>query len=164
MWYDANGNQIGISEGNVVASDHKGAWVSSNVTASAPAGAAFAAIGVSGNVSNGGGLEVDAARWNYQYVPQVPTGVVQNTYVYNPDGELVSGTTADGDTESWQYNAYGQLTQHTDLNGANYTYSYDANTGAETGESDNWSPTGQTAVPGYVSAPITTPNSGTLTC
>ncbi len=163
VWYDANGNQIGVSEGNVVASDHKGAWVSSNVTASAPAGAAFAAIGVSGNASNGGGLEVDAARWNYQYVPQVPTGVVQNTYVYNQDGQLVSETTADGDTESWQYNAYGQVTQHTDLNGANYTYSYDANTGAETGESDNWSPTGQTAMPGYVSAPITTPNSETLT-
>ncbi len=55
---------------------------------------------------------------------------------------MVSETTADGDTESWQYNAYGQVTQHTDLNDADYTCSYDANTGAETGESDSLSPPG----------------------
>jgi YD repeat-containing protein len=94
----------------------------------------------------------------------VPTGVVQDTYAYSMDGDLVSETTADGDTESWQYNQYGQALTHTDLSGANYAYTYDAATGLETGESDNWSPTAQGQVaPTYVTGPISTPNRETLT-
>src|SRR6185312_2346681 len=88
----------------------------------------------------------------------------QDTYVYDLDGNLVSQTTADRDTETWQYDTYGRVTTHTDLSGAVYHYAYDANTGLLTGESDNWSPTAQgQSTPAYVTAPITTPNSSTDT-
>jgi len=164
QWFDAAGNLIGNSVGNVVSTDRVGRWEASTVTAGAPAGAAYAALAVSGSANGIGGVEVDAAKWNYQYIPAAPTGVVQDTYVYNMDGSLASETTADGDTETWQYNAYGQATTHTDLSGALYNYTYDANTGLLIGESDNWSPTAQgQATPLYVTAPITTPNSSTDT-
>ncbi|MGC1549571.1 MAG: C2 family cysteine protease, partial [Rhodanobacter sp.] len=164
QWFDASGNLISTSVGSVVYSDHKGAWKPSSLTAIAPPGAAFAALAVAGNTNGIGGVGVDGAHWNYQYTPQVPTGVVQDTYVYNADGDLISESTADGDTESWQYNQYGQAITHTDLSGATYNYTYDPNTGLETNESDDWSPTaqGQTA-PGYVTGPISTPNSEALT-
>ena len=164
LWYDASGNLISTSEGNVVSNDHKGAWETTTVTGSAPVGAAFAAVGIAGSSNGIGSVSVRGVSWNYQYTPSVPTGVVQDTYVYNMDGDLVSETTADGDTESWQYNQYGQAVTHTDLSGANYAYTYDASTGLETGESDNWSPTAQGQVaPTYVTGPISTPNSETLT-
>jgi YD repeat-containing protein len=163
-WYDANGNLISTSSGNTVYTDKRAAWKTSTVSASAPAGAAYAALVVLANNNGVGIVGIDAARWNYQYIPQVPTGVVQDTFVYDMDGNLVSETTADGDTESSQYNQYGQVTQHTDLSGAQYSYTYDANTGAQIGESDNWSPAAQgQVVPAYVTAPTTTPNSETLT-
>jgi YD repeat-containing protein len=164
LWYDADGNLISTSEGNVVSNDHKGAWETTTVTGSAPVGAAFAAVGISGDSNGIGSVSVRGVSWNYQYTPSVPTGVVQDTYVYNMDGDLVSETTADGDTESWQYNAYGQAVTHTDLSGADYSTTYDAATGQETGESDTWSPTAQGQVaPTYVTGPIGTPNSETLT-
>jgi len=164
LWYDANGNLISYSEGNVVSNDKKGAWETTSVTGTAPPGAAFAAVGISGNSNGIGSVSARGVSWNYQYTPGVPTGVVQDTYVYNMDGDLVSETTADGDTESWQYNQYGQALTHTDLSGANYAYTYDAATGLETGESDNWSPTAQGQVaPTYVTGPISTPNRETLT-
>jgi len=163
-WYDANGNLIKTDTGTLVNDDHKGAWETSTITATAPAGAAYASLAVIGTANGIGSVSVESVQWNYQYVPQVPTGVVQDTYVYDMDGNLISQTTADGDTESWQYNQYGQVTQHTDLSGAQYTYTYDANTGAQIGESDNWSPAAQGQVaPSYVTAPLNTPNSETLT-
>ena len=163
-WYDASGNLITTQTGNWVDNDHKGAWETSTVVGTAPAGAAYASLAVVGSANGIGSISVENAQWNYQYIPQVPTGVVEDMYVYDMDGNLVSETTADGDTESWQYNPYGQVTQHTDLSGANYNYTYDANTGAQIGESDNWSPTAQGQVaPAYATAPLTTPNSETLT-
>ncbi|RUL72743.1 LysM peptidoglycan-binding domain-containing protein [Dyella choica] len=163
-WYDANGNLIKTDTGNLVNNDHKGAWETSSITATAPAGAAYASLAVIGTANGIGSVSVESVQWNYQYVPQIPTGVVQDTYVYDMDGNLISETTADGNTESWQYNAYGQVTQHTDLSGANYSYTYDTNTGAQIAESDNWSPAAQGQVaPSYVTAPLNTPNSETLT-
>jgi YD repeat-containing protein len=163
LWYDASGNLISTSGGNVVTTKASG-WHPSLVTGTAPAGAAFAAVGVSANGDGIGNVVVDAVTWNYQYIPTAPTGVVQDTYVYDLDGNLVSQTTADRDTETWQYDAYGRVTTHTDLSGAVYNYTYDANTGLLTGESDNWSPTAQgQSTPAYVTAPISTPNSSTDT-
>jgi YD repeat-containing protein len=163
LWYDASGNLISTSGGNVVTTKASGCHPSL-VTGTAPAGAAFAAVGVSANGDGIGNVVVDAVTWNYQYIPTAPTGVVQDTYVYDLDGNLVSQTTADRDTETWQYDAYGRVTTHTDLSGAVYNYTYDANTGLLTGENDNWSPTAQgQSTPAYVTAPITTPNSSTDT-
>lgn len=164
VWYDAQGNIIGRSPGNVISTDRKGAYHATSVTATAPAGAAFAAVAVDGTSNGIGAAVVDAVSWNYQYIPTTPTGVVQDTFVYDLDGNLVSKTTADGDTETWQYDAYGRVSSHTDLSGAVYNYTYDPNTGRLTGESDNWSPQSQgQQTPAYVTAPVSTPNSSTDT-
>ncbi|MHB1059459.1 MAG: hypothetical protein ACYC0F_16420, partial [Rhodanobacter sp.] len=164
LWYDANGNFLSASTGNYVIDGRHGAWHPSRVTAAAPAGAAYASVAINGWNHTNDPLWADAVSWNYQYIPTAPTGVVQNTYVYDLDGQLVSQTTADGDTETWQYDAYGRVVGHTDLSGAVYHYTYDADTGLLTGESDNWSPTAQgQSTPAYVTAPITTPNSSTDT-
>ncbi|MGC1547484.1 MAG: LysM peptidoglycan-binding domain-containing protein, partial [Rhodanobacter sp.] len=163
-WYDASGNFISASTGTYVGNDHKGAWETSYLTATAPPGAAYASLAAFGSANGVGSVSVDNVQWNYQYIPQAPTGVVQDTYVYNMDGDLVSETTADGDNETWQYNQYGQAVTHTDLSGATYNYAYDPNTGLETSESDNWSPATQGQIaPSYVTGPINTPNSETLT-
>ncbi|GAB2786016.1 LysM peptidoglycan-binding domain-containing protein [Dyella kyungheensis] len=164
LWYDASGNLLGSSDGNVVSTDHFGAYHASSVTGTAPPGAAFATVAVTADANGIGAAVVDAVVWNYQYIPSSPQGVVQDSYVYDMDGNLISKTTADGDTETWEYNAYGQMTRHTDLSGAVYSYSYDANTGAQTGESDNWSAASQgQQTPSYVTGPISTPNSSTNT-
>jgi YD repeat-containing protein len=164
LWYDASGNLLGSSDGNVVSTDHFGAYHASSVTGTAPPGAAFATVAVTADANGIGSAVVDAVVWNYQYIPSSPPGVVQDSYVYDMDGNLISKTTADGDTETWEYNAYGQMTRHTDLSGAVYNYSYDANTGAQTGESDNWSAASQgQQTPSYVTGPISTPNSSTNT-
>jgi YD repeat-containing protein len=163
-WYDASGNLITTDTGTWVDNDRAAAWETSYITSTAPSGAAYASLAVVGSTNGIGKIGVENAQWNYQYIPQAPTGVVQDSYVYNMDGDLVSETTADGDNETWQYNQYGQVTSHTDLSGAQYTYTYDAQTGQEIGESDNWSPSAQGQVaPSYVTAPINTPNSETLT-
>ena len=141
-----------------------GAWHPSSVTATAPAGAAYATVAINGWSDSNDPLWVDAVQWNYQYLPPTPTGVVQDSYVYDRDGNLISKTTADGDTETWQYNAHGQVVTHTDLSGASYRYTYDAATGQQTGENDDWSPTAQGQVtPEYVTAAIGTPNGVTDT-
>ena len=164
IWYDANGNVIGVSQGNLVDDGSNGAWHLSSVSGTAPAGAAFAGLSVTGyNLSNDP-LYVDGARWDYQYLPSVPTGVIQTTYNYDIDGNLVREVDADGNAETWNYDAYGRVQSHTDLSGANYSYTYDANTGLLNGESDNWSAASQGQSPSpYVTGPITTPDSSTRT-
>lgn len=164
LWYDASGNLLGSSDGNVVSTDRFGAYHATSVTGTAPPGAAFATVAVTADANGIGSAVVDAVVWNYQYIPSSPQGVVQDSYVYDMDGNLISKTTADGDTETWEYNAYGQMTRHTDLSGAVYNYSYDADTGAQTGEGDNWSAASQgQQTPSYVTGPISTPNSSTNT-
>ncbi|RDI99307.1 hypothetical protein DVT68_00110 [Dyella solisilvae] len=164
VWYDAQGDIIGRSPGNVVSTDRGGAYHATNVTATAPEGAAFAAVAIDGTSRALGTAVVDAVSWNYQYIPSTPVGVVQDTYVYDMDGNLVSKTTADGNTETWQYDAYGRVITHTDLSGAVYNYTYDPNTGELISESDNWSAQAQgQQTPLYVTAPIGTPNSSTDT-
>lgn len=64
-WFNADREQIAISDGNTIDSSRHG-WARSTVTAVAPASAAFAAIGCRGyNISGAGPLSVDAFSWNY---------------------------------------------------------------------------------------------------
>ncbi|WP_343821154.1 LysM peptidoglycan-binding domain-containing protein [Dyella marensis] len=163
QWFDASGNLISTSQGNLISTDRRGAWKNSSVTASAPPGAAYAALAVFGYANGIGAASFDAAVWNYQYVPQVPTGVIQNTFVYDRSGNLISQINANGDSETWDRDAYGRVVHHVDMSGAAYNYSYDQSSGLLLGESDNWSPTPQNAsVPPYVTA-ATSPNSSTNT-
>ena len=164
-WYDANGNLISTSNGNIVDDGRHGAWHNSDVIATAPPGAAYASIGFSGwNTTTDDPLWVDGLRWDYQYLPSIPTGVIQTTYNYDLDGNLIREVDADNNTETWTYDSYGRVLNHTDLSGANYTYTYDATTGLLSGESDNWSAAGQGQLPPtYVTGPLTTPNSSTRT-
>ncbi|WP_266157646.1 LysM peptidoglycan-binding domain-containing protein [Dyella silvatica] len=164
QWFDAAGNVISTSMGNVVNNDSQGDWRTSSLTATAPPGAAFAALAAYGSANGIGNVNVDAAVWNYQYIAPTPTGVVQTTYIYDRDGNLASETTADGDTETWVRDTYGRVLQHTDLSGARYNYNYDPASGQLMSESDNWSPGSQNqSTPAYVTAPLATPNSSTRT-
>jgi YD repeat-containing protein len=164
---------ISTSTGNQVSSGKGGAWNLSQVTATPPAGAAFASIGVSAFNNTDDVLKVDGAQWDYQYVAPPVTGVVETQYTYDVSGNVLQKATADtsastgkADTESWTYDAYGKVLSHTDLNKSTYTYTYDANTQWLLKESDNWTAAGQGQVlPAYVSGPAaaTTLNTGTRT-
>ena len=70
-WYDASGNLITTQTGNWVDNDHKGAWETSTVVGTAPAGAAYASLAVVGSANDIGSISVENAQWNYQYIPQV---------------------------------------------------------------------------------------------
>ena len=161
-WYDASGNLISTSLGNLIDSGSGGSWQGSSVTATAPAGAAYASMGAVGFNNTGSVLLVDSANWTYQYVAPAPTGVIQTQYTYDLNGNLIAETDADNNNETWSYDAYNRVTAHTDLSGAAYTYTYDAASGLLTGESDNWSAQDQT-LPGYLTGPITTPNQSART-
>ncbi|MHB1059638.1 MAG: putative Ig domain-containing protein, partial [Rhodanobacter sp.] len=72
-----------------------------------------------------------------------------DTIVYDANGNKVAETDANGNTQSWAYDHYGRVRAHTDLSGANYTYTYDASTGLLTRQTSTWAPAGQTN-PGYI--------------
>lgn len=68
FWFDASRVLLSRSDGNVVSSSAGAPWKISTVTAVAPAGAVFAAIGCKGkNVANRDPLRVDSFSWNYQF-------------------------------------------------------------------------------------------------
>jgi YD repeat-containing protein len=164
LWYAADGTLIGTSTGNYVIDGRHGNWHMSSVTGTAPAGAAYAGIAINGWNISSDPLWVDAVQWNYQYIPAAPTGVVEDSVVYDINGNKVSETNADGETETWSYDAYGHVISHTDLSGATYTYTYDAASGQLMNESDNWSAASQgQSLPAYVTGPTNTPNSTTYT-
>ena len=76
FWYDSSKALVSRSDGNVVATQHGHTWERSTVTASAPSGAAFAAIGAYGkNVSGVSALGVDSFSWNYT-IPTASTPLV----------------------------------------------------------------------------------------
>ncbi|UEW68398.1 tail fiber protein [Xanthomonas phage MET23-P3] len=68
LWYDAAGNLIDYDVGNIVRSGSNGAWHISTVTAAAPAGTFYVALGVTANRKRQNRrLWVDQARWNHSY-------------------------------------------------------------------------------------------------
>ncbi|HEY4146089.1 MAG TPA: DUF6531 domain-containing protein, partial [Pinirhizobacter sp.] len=161
IWYDANGNELSFSAGNLINDGNGGAYVTSTVSANAPPGAAFAVFAVSAKTNGEGQVLVDSASWNYVYQPTTATGQIQTSYGYDIDGRLVSESDADNSTtdngsqqETWTYDAYGRVQTHTDLSGASYSYTYDPTTGLQTGEHDNWNPTSaDQSLPGFVTPP-----------
>ncbi|NKZ39876.1 LysM peptidoglycan-binding domain-containing protein [Oleiagrimonas citrea] len=161
MWYAADGSRLGYSTGNYIVDGRHGEWHSSSLDATAPSGAAYAAVAVNGWNISLDPLWVDDISWNY--VPQidvkdgpdirVPAGAtnIRTTYAYDAYGHKVHETNADGDSQSWTYDAYGRLTAHTDLSGAKYHYEYDAASGQLVHTDDNWSASAQgQADPPYV--------------
>jgi hypothetical protein len=76
FWYDSGDVFISNNQGNIVNSGSGGAWISSSVTAVAPAGAAFVRIGASGNrVAENLPAWVDNFQWNYVSAG-LPAGLV----------------------------------------------------------------------------------------
>jgi hypothetical protein len=67
QWLDQSQTLISTSTGNTVIDGSGGAWHPSTVTGIAPANAAYARIGASGNVVSGPSLWVDAFQWNYAF-------------------------------------------------------------------------------------------------
>ncbi|WP_448102750.1 RES domain-containing protein [Luteibacter jiangsuensis] len=165
LWYDKDGNLIRYNSSNVITDGNSGHFQDVSVTDVAPPGAAYATIGLSGN-GNGAGFAVfDAISWDYRYVPSLNPGATLNTFTYDIDGNLVAQTNADGDSESWVRDTYGRVIDHTDLSGATYHYTYDAYSGAQLTETDNWGAVelGDVTAPGYVHGANGTSNSETRT-
>lgn len=74
-WYDASNNFITYSEGSHIAGrGNNGRWVQAQVTAVAPANAAFASIGAWLTARNGD-IYADSFSWDYAF-SGVPTGLV----------------------------------------------------------------------------------------
>jgi len=171
LWYDANGNLLSWNEGNIIGpwnGNDYGHYHASSVTATAPPGAAYAALGVSGNGNGEGFAVADNVSWDYVPPPGATSAGtdprVRTTYTYDRDGNLINQGTANGDTESWVRDVYGRTLTHTDLSGAVYNYHYDAGSGQLLSEDDNWSEGAQSLIaPAYVTAPLSTPNSSTRT-
>jgi len=165
LWYDANGNLIRYNNSDTITKGDKGAYQDVTVTDTAPPGAAYATVGLSGNGNGSGAAVFDAVSWDYRYIPTLSPGVIADTYTYDRDGNLVAQRNADGDTESWTRDTYGRITDHTDLSGANYHYTYDASSGLQTGETDNWAGVNLagSTVPGYVTEQTGTSNTETRT-
>lgn len=66
-WFDAARVRVHVDDGNLVSSSDAGKWQTSSVTATAPSGAVYCAIGARGkNVAYKGNLDVDAFSWNYE--------------------------------------------------------------------------------------------------
>jgi len=89
-WYDSSKTFLSRSDGNVIATKHGHTWERSTVTASAPAGAAFAAIGANGkNVSGVSALGCDSFSWNYT----IPTAATPLIYTATQAAAAKSGAT-----------------------------------------------------------------------
>jgi len=162
IWLDKDGNRVQTDPGNMVDSGSGGKWHSSDVTGTAPPNAVFAQVGVAGYNNSGDPLYVDAVQWNYQFlVPREPR-LVRTEYVYDVHGNRVGEKTAEGDVQSWTYDAFGHVTAHTDLSGATYHYIYNEQTGQLVHQDDNWS-SPATSVPSWITGPINTANSSDRT-
>lgn len=74
-WLDASDTILGIAQGTLIHGDHKGAWLTSTLTAVAPAGTkkAQAAFWVTAN--GNGGVLYDNLTWSYAAVV-VPAGLI----------------------------------------------------------------------------------------
>jgi YD repeat-containing protein len=141
LWFDADGNLLRTDKSEEIVNGDQGDYTVVSVTGTAPSGAAYATIGLSGSTAgNGGSAVFDAIQWNYQY--QVPPAddhtEYANRFVYDLNGHLVSQTDADGNTQTWERDVYGRALTHTDLSGATYQYTYDQYTGLLIKETDNW--------------------------
>lgn len=67
-WYNGAMLEIAVNDGNEINSSDGGNWKASNVTATAPAGAAFVAIGARVfQQESGRSLGVDAFQWDHTY-------------------------------------------------------------------------------------------------
>jgi hypothetical protein len=83
LWYDASHNAISYDAGNTVDSGSGGDWGRSSVTAAAPAGSAFVAVGISCAKNSGFSMWVDDVEWDYNYfVPSA--GLVYKAVQPNP--------------------------------------------------------------------------------
>ena len=112
IWYDADGNQVGVSAGNTVDSSPGGdGWDTSTVNATAPWNAAYGVLAVVAFNNTDKQLTVDNAKWNY--VPPAsalnggqggviagPGGTLSQTQILNPDFE--NGSTG-WDTGDWNW-------------------------------------------------------------
>lgn len=115
VWYDAQGQRIGESLGNRVYDSWMGDWQLSTVTASAPPGAAFVALGGRANRTvYDQALNMDDFSWDRQ---------TDGSWL-DRDGELVKS-----DEQTWDYDYFNRLIDHNDLGGVDYDYTYDATTG-----------------------------------
>lgn len=74
-WYDSGMTPISDSAGNIVSSGSGGAWLPSSVTAVAPAGAAFVAIGITVTRNASQSSWADQFVWNYAQAV-APLGLV----------------------------------------------------------------------------------------
>jgi YD repeat-containing protein len=154
MWFDAAGNLLRYDKSKEIVNGDQGEYEVVSVTGTAPDGAAYATIGLSGSTDGSGGSAVfDAVQWNYQFLVPMPDDNTEygNRSVYDLNGHLLSQTDADGNTQTWQRDVYGRALAHTDLSGASYQYAYDKDTGLLVKETDNWQSqmTGASA-PAYV--------------
>lgn len=78
FWYDASNVLLSTSTGNTVANTGGSSWNSSDVTAYAPASAAYVSVGAYGYQASGPGhdpIRVDQFAWDYTYA-DVPEGLV----------------------------------------------------------------------------------------
>lgn len=66
-WYDSANQLISQVDGNTVTGGSGGAWNASNLSTVAPAGAAFFAIGITVNRTNGNPSWADNFTWNYAF-------------------------------------------------------------------------------------------------
>jgi hypothetical protein len=64
-WLNGSFARISKSQGNASDPGSHGVWELSNVTASAPAGAVYARVGVWGNCVENGNIRVDSVTWDY---------------------------------------------------------------------------------------------------
>ena len=63
-WFDSTGGVIDFNEGNMIAGNYSN-YSQSTVTATAPAGAAFAALGVWVRANSSGGMLIGSVSWNH---------------------------------------------------------------------------------------------------
>lgn len=153
FWFDSDRAQVAVSDGNAVTSSRH-AWDTSTVTATAPAGAAFAAIGARGtNLSNEGPLLLDHFSWTYALAAATPPMVFTATQAEpgksgatEPDWPTTAGGTVTDNEVTW---TAGNMTSVT----------WTASRLMESGETEPTWPTtvGETVVDGTVTWVCTTP-------
>lgn len=110
LWYDSSDEFLSSSVGNLVNSGSNQTWKPSNVSAVAPAGAAFARFAVNAFRTGGGHeLWVDNCQWD-AVIATAPTGLVfkavQATAGYSGQSEpvwpLINGQTVVDNEVTWE--------------------------------------------------------------
>lgn len=128
VWYDEDELEISYQEGNYVIDGSGGAWHKSSVTATAPAGAAFARFAVF-TFRNSGSfpLWIDVASWNYVFSTEIELVIPLDGQIFTTDDNIafrveVTGTTPPVDNVEYLANgvSFGSVDD------APYALNYDA--------------------------------------